>query len=101
MASIQTWTPCHRAGRGSGFGPSPYHGASSIYHLQIVAKATFNRVDDSAWHMLWRWAKRRHPAKSAWWIKKRYFRTIGDRTGDFSTKGSADGRLSAFGCFVR
>ncbi|WP_457790971.1 hypothetical protein [Pseudomonas sp. PL-6] len=42
--------------------------------------------------MLWRWAKRRHPAKSAWWIKQRYFRTIGDRNGDFSTKGSADGK---------
>jgi RNA-directed DNA polymerase len=63
----------------------------AMYHRHIVAKAIFNRIDDSIWHMLWRWAKRRHPAKSAWWIKKRYFRTIGNRNGEFATKGSADG----------
>lgn len=64
----------------------------AVYHRHSAAKTTFNRVDDFIWHMLWRWAKRRHPAKGARWIKKRYFRTIGNRNGDFATKGSADGK---------
>ncbi|MHA3904664.1 group II intron maturase-specific domain-containing protein [Castellaniella sp. WN] len=64
----------------------------AVYHRHSAAKTTFNRVDNFIWHMLWRWAKRRHPAKGARWIEKRYFRTIGNRNGDFATKGSADGK---------
>lgn len=64
----------------------------AVYHRHSAAKTTFNHGDDFIWHMLWRWAKRRHPAKSERWIKKRYFRTMENRNGDFATKGSADGK---------
>lgn len=63
----------------------------AVYHRHSAAKTTFNRVDDFIWHMLRRWAKRRHPAKGERWIKKQYFRTIGNRNGDFVTRSSADG----------
>jgi len=29
------------------------------------------------WHMVWGWAKRRHPDKPAKWVKQRYFRNDG------------------------
>jgi RNA-directed DNA polymerase len=37
-------------------------------------KKTFNKVDYLIFAALWRWAKRRHPNKSAKWIKAKYFR---------------------------
>jgi RNA-directed DNA polymerase len=45
----------------------------SNYYRHCAAKATFNKVDHLIWQKLWRWAKRRHPNKSARWVKARYF----------------------------
>jgi RNA-directed DNA polymerase len=45
------------------------------YHRHVVSKRAFSTVDQCIFWMLWRWAKRRHPNKSAKWIKKRYFST--------------------------
>jgi RNA-directed DNA polymerase len=45
------------------------------YHRHVVSKRIFSTVDHCIFWMLWRWAKRRHPNKSAKWIKKRYFST--------------------------
>ena len=36
--------------------------------------------------MLWRWAIRRHPEKSAKWVRKKYFRTKSYRNWVFSSK---------------
>ena len=49
------------------------------YHSHVVAKETFARVDATVWSMLWRWAVRRHPNKSARWVKQKYFKTRGSR----------------------
>lgn len=43
------------------------------FHRHVVSKATFRKVDAEIFKALWRWAKRRHPNKSAAWIKQRYF----------------------------
>jgi hypothetical protein len=63
-----------------------------MYHRHAAAKATFSLIDSHIWHMLWRWAVRRHPAKGARWVIRRYFRVRGSRSWAFVTKGSADGK---------
>jgi len=33
-------------------------------------------MDHRIWQKTWRWARRRHPKKTARWVKSKYFRTI-------------------------
>jgi RNA-directed DNA polymerase len=54
------------------------------YHSPVVAKQAFARLDWLLHWRLWRWAKRRHPKKSADWIRKKYWRTIGGRNWVFA-----------------
>lgn len=54
------------------------------YHHHVVSSYVFNHVDNQIWHLLWRWAKRRHPNKSAAWIRKRYFHRIGNQNWVFA-----------------
>jgi RNA-directed DNA polymerase len=54
------------------------------YHRHIVAKETFTRIDSCVWSMLWRWAVRRHPNKSARWVKQKYFKSKGTRQWVFT-----------------
>ena len=54
------------------------------YHRHIVAKQTFSWIDSQVWSALWQWAKRRHPHKSARWVKAKYFKTRGDRDWMFT-----------------
>lgn len=56
----------------------------AMYHRHVVAAATFTKVDHLVCSMLWKWAKRRHPHKSAGWIKARYFRRFGRRDWVFA-----------------
>jgi RNA-directed DNA polymerase len=63
----------------------------AMYHRHIVAKQTFSSIDAHIWRMLWQWAKRRHPNKSARWVKDRYFRSNEKTAWNFATKGSTDG----------
>jgi RNA-directed DNA polymerase len=56
------------------------------YHRHVVAKKTYNKVDNHIWHALWRWVRRRHPNKSSGWVRKQYFRTLGHRHGVFATQ---------------
>lgn len=51
-----------------------------------VAKRIFAKVGYALWQCLWRWARRRHPNKGAWWVRKKYFRTIGTRHWVFATE---------------
>jgi hypothetical protein len=62
----------------------------AMYHSHIVAKATFSLIDSHIWRLLWKWARRRHPTKGARWVKQRYFRTNGQRSWNFATKGLVD-----------
>ncbi|NEP91418.1 MAG: group II intron reverse transcriptase/maturase [Okeania sp. SIO2C2] len=49
------------------------------YHSTQVSKEVFNKIDNLLWKRLWRWASRRHPNKSATWVKEKYFPSIGTR----------------------
>ncbi|MGK7941503.1 MAG: group II intron reverse transcriptase, partial [Crocosphaera sp.] len=46
------------------------------YFSTQVSKRIFNKLDKLLWTRLWRWASRRHPNKSAKWVKKKYFPSI-------------------------
>jgi len=59
------------------------------YHRSVTARETFERVDTEIWRTLWKWAKRRHPAKRTLWIKEKYFKTTGHRRWVFVTEDSA------------
>jgi RNA-directed DNA polymerase len=63
----------------------------AMYHRHSAAKATFSSIDSHIWHMLFRWALRRHTTKGARWVLRRYFRPHGQRSWVFATKSSADG----------
>ena len=54
------------------------------YHSPVVAKQTFSRLDHLIFWRIWRWAKRRHPRKSADWIRNKYFRSIGGQNWVFA-----------------
>ncbi|WP_185267598.1 group II intron reverse transcriptase/maturase [Halopseudomonas xiamenensis] len=54
------------------------------YHSPVVAKETFSSLDSLIHWRLWRWAKRRHANKSAMWIRKKYFHSIGGRNWVFA-----------------
>jgi N-terminal domain of reverse transcriptase/Group II intron, maturase-specific domain len=65
----------------------------------VVAKASFSLIDSHIWQLLWKWARGRHPAKGAWWVKGRYFHADGPRSWAFATKspvGSDTHRLRLF-----
>jgi RNA-directed DNA polymerase len=70
------------------------------YHRHVVSKATFNRVNHLIFQALWRWAKRRHPTKSARWIKQKYFRSVEQRNwvffGQFSDKENQTKEIRLF-----
>lgn len=55
------------------------------YHRHIVAKQTFATLDHKIWHLIFQWAKRRHPGKSMTWILQKYYRRIKGVTHRFST----------------
>ena len=54
------------------------------YHSPVVAKKTFSKLDNLIFWRIWRWAKRRHPKKSAEWIRNKYFRSIGGQSWVFA-----------------
>ena len=45
----------------------------ACYHRHAVSSRTYARVDHLIFGKLWRWARRRHPTKSARWVKAKYF----------------------------
>ncbi|NEQ41679.1 MAG: group II intron reverse transcriptase/maturase [Okeania sp. SIO3I5] len=55
---------------------SPVIRGWSSYFSAVVSKEMFNKIDHLLWARLWRWASRRHPRKSAKWVKKKYFPNI-------------------------
>ena len=54
------------------------------FHRHIVAKKTYEWVDDRIWQMSWNWARRRHPNKGKRWVKRKYFPTVGPRKWTFT-----------------
>ena len=47
------------------------------YFRNAAANRTFNRVDTYLFQLLWKWARRRHPTKSATWKRRKYFSACG------------------------
>ncbi|WP_375341000.1 group II intron reverse transcriptase/maturase [Okeania sp. SIO1F9] len=43
------------------------------YFSAVASKEVFSKIDNLLWVRIWRWASRRHPNKSAKWVKKKYF----------------------------
>jgi RNA-directed DNA polymerase len=43
------------------------------YFSAVVSKEIFKKIDMLLWKRLWRWTSRRHPDKSATWVKEKYF----------------------------
>jgi len=56
------------------------------YHRHVVASQTFSLLDNTMYHMLDRWAKRRHPNKGRRWIKDRYWHTRRGNNWRFMTQ---------------
>lgn len=56
----------------------------TMYHRHACSKRVFSYVDSRIFGMLWRWCRRRHSQKSRRWIKKNYFRRIGQREWVFT-----------------
>jgi RNA-directed DNA polymerase len=54
------------------------------YHRHVVAKKTFARLESQLYWRLWSWAKRRHPNKSAAWIRRKYWQSAGERNWVFA-----------------
>lgn len=46
------------------------------YHRSVVSKDVFNKMDTEIWHVIFQWAKRRHPKKNRRWIHQKYFKII-------------------------
>lgn len=63
----------------------------AMYHRHVVAKACFGAIDHHIWRMLWRWARRRHPAKGAKWVLRRYFHRDGGLAHAFADNGQGNG----------
>ncbi|MEO8924180.1 MAG: group II intron reverse transcriptase/maturase [Caldimonas sp.] len=63
----------------------------AMYHRHCAATATFSSIDSHIWHMLFRWAMRRHTTKGARWVLRRYFRPMRCKSWVFATKRSAGG----------
>lgn len=62
----------------------------AYYHRHIEAGQAFRKVGMVLWHSLWRWAKRRHPSKSATWIVDRYWHRIGWRKWCFALSAGSE-----------
>ncbi len=55
-------------------------------HQHVCAKQAYVKLDNSTFHYLWKWAKRRHSNKSSRWIKNRYWKSEGKRNWVFKDK---------------
>ncbi len=55
-----------------------------MYHRHVVATRTFRKVELVLWHLLWRWARRRHSNKNADWRLHRYWHPVGGRRWRFA-----------------
>lgn len=60
------------------------------YHSPVVAKQAFSRMESLLFWRLMRWAKRRHPMKNVDWIRRKYWRSVGNRNWVFACN-SVDG----------
>jgi RNA-directed DNA polymerase len=60
----------------------------ALYHRHVVSRKVFERIDHEIHKALWSWAIRRHKNKGKQWIRKKYWRTLGNRRWVFSAIGT-------------
>ena len=71
------------------------------YYRHVVSKRTFSQVDEAIFKALCRWTRRRHPSRSAKWLRKKYFRHPALRIWQFHVrKQGDDNRLVFFRLFA-
>ena len=63
------------------------------YYRHGASKRTFDRLDYHVFWQLMRWAKRRHPTKSAGWKRRKYFSAAG-KSGLFSVRLNKEAKPS-------
>jgi RNA-directed DNA polymerase len=57
----------------------------TLYYRTVVSKKQFTVCDHLLMQMLWQKMTRKHPRKSATWVKARYWRTVEGNTWTFAT----------------
>jgi RNA-directed DNA polymerase len=62
----------------------------AAYYRPVVASEAYHRLDDHLWPLLYRWARRRHPAKSRHWVAARYFGRFNQHRQDRWVFGDRD-----------
>lgn len=63
------------------------------YYRSCVAKKIFSDIDTYVFETLWRALEKKHPQKSATWIRKKYFVKIGTRNWCFSCLDKSKGEI--------
>ena len=64
------------------------------YYRHVVSKKTFAAIDHAIFKAIWRWSLRRHGNKGKRWVKKKYFKSIGNRNWIFY--GTIKGRKEEY-----
>ena len=59
----------------------------TLYYRTVVSKKQFTVCDHILMRMLWQKMTRKHPKKSAKWVKEQYWRTVKENTWTFATAG--------------
>ena len=62
----------------------------ALYYRTVVSTKQFERCDHLLLQMLWHEMARRHPKKSAQWVKKHYWRTVEGNTWTFATTDESE-----------
>jgi RNA-directed DNA polymerase len=64
----------------------------AAYYRGVVSSKTFGELDDYAWKLTWRWAKRSHSGKPKGWVTDRYFGRFNKFRNDHWVFGNRAGR---------
>lgn len=57
----------------------------SRYYVPAVSRKVFERLDHDTYGKLWQWATFRHPHKGIGWVRRKYFRQVGNDKWRFMT----------------
>jgi RNA-directed DNA polymerase len=69
----------------------------AAYYRGVVSSKVFSGLDDYAWKLTWRWAKRTHSGKPKRWVARRYYGKFDKFRNDrwvFGNRAGADERGS-------
>jgi RNA-directed DNA polymerase len=55
------------------------------YYATSECSKVFSKLDEIIFRQLWSWATRRHPNKNKQWIRRKYWKTVGENNWTFAT----------------